>query len=64
MTRSVLCKKFKRNSGLDQPPYPGPKGQEILKMFSKQAWEEWLDHQKMLINEGQLTLRIKRLGSG
>ena len=51
MTRSVLCKKFQKElPGLDQPPYPGPKGQEIFENVSKQAWEEWLDHQKMLIN--------------
>jgi Fe-S cluster biosynthesis and repair protein YggX len=23
---------------------------------SKKAWEEWLEHQKMLINEGQINL--------
>jgi len=57
MTRSVLCKKFQKElPGLDQPPYPGPKGQEIYENVSKQAWEEWLDHQKTLINEGQLNL--------
>ena len=52
MTRIVTCKKYKKDlPGLDQPPYPGPKGQEIFKTVSKQAWEEWLNHQKMLINE-------------
>ena len=42
--------------GLDQPPYPGPKGEEIFNNVSKRAWEEWLDHQKMLINESQINL--------
>ena len=60
MTRSVLCKKFQKElPGLDKPPYPGPKGQEIFENVSKQAWEEWLDHQKMLINEGQINLTDK-----
>ena len=60
MTRSVLCKKFKKElPGLDKPPYPGPKGQEIFENVSKQAWEGWLDHQKMLINEGQINLTDK-----
>ena len=45
--------------GLDNPPYPGPKGEEIFKTVSKKAWEEWLKHQTMLINEGQLSLTDK-----
>ena len=36
--------------------YPGEKGEEIFNTVSKKAWEEWLDHQRMLINEGQITL--------
>ena len=57
MTRLVKCKKYsKEMPGLDQPPYPGPKGEEIYESVSKQAWEEWLEHQKMLINEGQINL--------
>ncbi len=45
--------------GLDLPPYPGPKGEEIYANVSKKAWAEWLDHQKMLINEGQINLTSK-----
>ena len=57
MTRIVSCKKYKKDlPGLDQPPYPGPKGLEIFETVSKQAWEEWLNHQKMLINENQINL--------
>ena len=60
MTRLVNCKKYSREMpGLDQPPYPGPKGEEIFNNVSKRAWEEWLDHQKMLINEGQINLTDK-----
>tara|TARA_B100001750_G_scaffold198383_1_gene171478 strand:- start:359 stop:628 length:270 start_codon:yes stop_codon:yes gene_type:complete len=60
MTRIVACKKYKKDlPGLDQPPYPGPKGQEIFETVSKQAWEEWLNHQKMLINESQINLTDK-----
>ena len=32
---------------------------KIFENVSKQAWEEWLDHQKMLINEGQINLTDK-----
>jgi len=41
--------------GLDYAPYPGDLGQRIFDNVSKQAWQKWLDHQKMLINENRLT---------
>ena len=57
MSRTVFCKKFQAEmEGLDAPPYPGPKGQEIFETISKQAWQEWLAHQTMLINEKQLNM--------
>jgi Fe-S cluster biosynthesis and repair protein YggX len=57
MPRLVNCKKLKKElPGLDAAPYPGPKGEEIFQNVSKEAWGQWLEHQKMLINEGQLNL--------
>ena len=57
MSRSVVCRKYKKEmEGLDTPPYPGPKGQEIYETVSKQAWQEWLQHQTMIINERQLNM--------
>lgn len=57
MTRTVLCKKYQQElEGLDRPPYPGPKGQEIFEHISKKAWQEWQAHQTMLINERQLKM--------
>tara|TARA_B100001113_G_scaffold210736_1_gene172901 strand:+ start:1065 stop:1334 length:270 start_codon:yes stop_codon:yes gene_type:complete len=57
MTRTVLCKKYKEElEGLESAPYPGEKGEDIYNSVSKRAWEEWLEHQKMLINEGQINL--------
>ena len=42
MVRLVNCKKLKKElPGLEGPPYPGPKGEEIFLNISKQAWEEW-----------------------
>jgi Fe-S cluster biosynthesis and repair protein YggX len=41
--------------GLDRPPYPGPLGQRIFENVSKQAWQQWLGHQTMLINEYRLS---------
>jgi len=57
MSRTVHCKKYQKEmEGLDKPPYPGPKGQDIFDNVSKQAWQEWLKHQTMLINEKHLNL--------
>jgi Fe-S cluster biosynthesis and repair protein YggX len=41
--------------GLDRPPYPGELGQRIYDNVSKAAWQRWLAHQTMLINEYRLT---------
>lgn len=57
MTRTVHCRKFNEDlPGLDRPPYPGPKGEDIFNNVSKQAWEEWQKHQTMLINERRLNM--------
>ena len=57
MSRMIFCKKYQKELvGLDAPPYPGPKGQEVFETVSKQAWVEWQAHQTMLINEKHLSL--------
>jgi len=57
MSRTVFCKKYQKDlEGLDAPPYPGPKGQEIFETVSRQAWLDWQNHQTMLINEKHLSL--------
>jgi len=57
MSRSIFCKKYREElEGLDAPPFPGPKGQEIFDSISKQAWLDWQTHQTMLINEKHLSL--------
>ena len=57
MSRTVLCRKYQQElEGLDRPPYPGPKGQDIFDNVSKKAWQEWTDHQTMLINEKHMNL--------
>jgi len=56
MARNVYCVKLKREAeGLERPPYPGPLGQRIFENISKSAWQGWLEHQKMLINENRLS---------
>ncbi|MBV06221.1 MAG: oxidative damage protection protein [Gammaproteobacteria bacterium] len=57
MSNKVICRKYKEElDGMDKPPFPGPKGEDLFKNVSQKAWDEWLEHQKMLINEGQLNL--------
>ncbi|MGH1462544.1 MAG: oxidative damage protection protein, partial [Neptuniibacter sp.] len=57
MSRTVVCRKYKEElEGLDRPPYPGPKGQDIYDNVSKKAWKEWTDHQTMIINEKHLSM--------
>lgn len=57
MTRMVFCRKYQQEmEGLAMPPYPGPKGLEVFETVSKQAWQEWLKHQTMLINEKHLNM--------
>jgi Fe-S cluster biosynthesis and repair protein YggX len=56
MTRTVFCAKLGQQAeGLDAPPFPGEQGQRIYDHVSKQAWQEWLKLQTMLINEHRLT---------
>ena len=55
--RTVNCLVLGREAeGLDRPPYPGPLGQRIFDHISREAWQTWLAHQTMLINENRLTL--------
>ncbi len=57
MSRTVVCCKYREAlPGLDKPPFPGPKGQEIFDTVSQKAWDAWLAHQTMLINEKRLNL--------
>lgn len=56
MARTVNCVKLgKEAEGLDFPPYPGEMGKKIYLNVSKEAWQAWLGHQTMLINEYRLT---------
>ena len=57
MARTVHCIKLGRDAeGLDFPPYPGELGKRIFDSVSKEAWQAWLRHQTMLVNENRLNL--------
>ena len=54
--REVNCVKLKKTAeGLERVPYPGELGAKIFDNVSKEAWDLWLKHQTMLINEYRLT---------
>ena len=57
MTRTIHCTKLDKDAeGLEQQVYPGELGQKIYDTISKPAWEMWLNHQTMLINENRLNM--------
>src|ERR1700738_1200436 len=61
MTRMVQCAKLgKEAEGLDFPPLPGELGKRIYESVSKEAWQAWLKHQTMLINENRLNMADPR----
>ena len=56
MTRMVHCVKLdKEAEGLDRITYPGELGKKIFEHVSKEAWQMWLKHQTILINENRLS---------
>jgi Fe-S cluster biosynthesis and repair protein YggX len=56
MTRMVNCAKLgKEAEGLERLTYPGELGKRIFESVSKEAWQQWLRQQTMLINEYRLS---------
>lgn len=57
MTRTVQCVLLGYEAeGLERQPYPGELGRRIYENVSKEAWQRWLAHQTMLINEYRLVV--------
>ncbi len=57
MSHIVYCLKLQKEApGLERAPYPGELGQKILNAISKEAWQLWVAHQTLLINEKRLNL--------
>ena len=55
MTRMVNCVVLKREAeGLARQTWPGELGKRIFDNVSKEAWQRWIEHQNMLINEYRL----------
>lgn len=61
MNRMIHCQKLGIEAeGLSSPPYPGTLGQRIYEHISQKAWNSWINHQTMLINEYKLNLIEKK----
>jgi Fe-S cluster biosynthesis and repair protein YggX len=55
MPHMVVCARYKEEmEGLDEPPFDSDFGQKIYNQVSKKAWSEWIERQKMLLNEYRL----------
>ena len=53
--RMVFCQKLQRElPGLDAPPWPGALGQRIYENVSAEAWADWEERMKMILNEYKL----------
>ena len=56
MARMVHCVKLNKEAeGLERMTYPGELGKKIFENVSKEAWQAWLKHQTILINENRLS---------
>jgi Fe-S cluster biosynthesis and repair protein YggX len=56
MARMVHCVKLNKEAeGLERLTYPGELGKKIFDNVSKEAWQAWLKHQTILINENRLS---------
>jgi len=52
MSRIVFCLKLKREAaGLEHPPHPGALGERIFENISHEAWQQWLSHLSVLLND-------------
>lgn len=61
MARLVNCIKLGVEAeGLDFAPMPGEIGKRIYENVSKEAWQQWIKLQTMLINENRLSLADPR----
>jgi Fe-S cluster biosynthesis and repair protein YggX len=55
MAHMVFCARYKKElEGLEERPFDSDFGQKIYDQVSQKAWSEWLDRQKMLLNEYRL----------
>ena len=57
MARTVKCVKLGREAeGMDFAPMPGELGKRLYENVSKEAWQLWVSHSTMIVNEYRLEL--------
>lgn len=57
MSRMIFCSKLQKDAeGLAFQPYPGELGERVFNEICQEAWQQWLHHQTMMINEKRLSL--------
>ena len=55
-TRTVQCVVLKKEApGLEKIMHPGELGERIFQNVSKEAWDQWLERAKIIINENGLS---------
>jgi Fe-S cluster biosynthesis and repair protein YggX len=53
--RRVFCIRLQKElPGLDEPPFDTELGKKIYENVSQDAWNMWMEHCKMLLNEYRL----------
>jgi Fe-S cluster biosynthesis and repair protein YggX len=57
MSQLIFCLKLKKEAeALPKAPFPNALGERIYQEISKEAWQLWLKHQTILINENRFNL--------
>ena len=57
MSRMVHCVKLQQDlPGLPYKPFNDALGQRIYEQISAEAWQQWIEHSKKLVNEYRLDL--------
>ena len=61
MPRLVKCAKLGIEApGIPYKPFNNELGQRIYDSISMQAWQEWIEHSKRIVNEYRLDLTSKK----
>jgi Fe-S cluster biosynthesis and repair protein YggX len=61
MARMVHCAKLHADlPGLPYKPFADALGQRIFETISQEAWHQWIEHSKRIVNEYRLDLTQKK----
>lgn len=61
MSRTVQCAKLaKELPGMRYKPFDNSLGQRIYDSVSQEAWMQWIEHSKMIVNEYRLDLTSEK----